>query len=226
MSSISEGDTGSEAAVVKPYHQQRGAFHKEGRVGEIAEPLGPPHLELEDLDCDYHCVKHQGRNCWPLEAGDIAHQSVRLGFKSGIKSEWKLEFSLPLPTVHFNLTKNEGNPQNVKEGGKKRRRMREILKMFHILLQLLTIVGAHPTFTRDVFLLTYWHVIIRVIRSTIPIKIIIISCLYFRQITIITIMTLTIHHRHDNQEERILKIATHKTDNEPLLAALSKVNLS
>ena len=32
------------------------------------------------------------------------------------------------------------------------------------------------------------------------------------------------HHHHDNQEERILKIATLKTDNEPLLAALSKVN--
>ena len=48
VSSISKGDTGSEAAVVKPFHKQPGAFHKEGRVGEIAGPhWGPPFLAPE-----------------------------------------------------------------------------------------------------------------------------------------------------------------------------------
>ena len=60
-----------------------------------------------------------------------------------------------------------------------KRRLCEILKMFHILLQLqlLIIAGAHPSFARDVFLLIFYRcVIIRVITvmgSTKTIKIII-----------------------------------------------------
>ena len=39
-----------------------------------------------------------------------------------------------------------------------KRRLCEILKMFHILLQLqlLIIAGAHPSFARDVFLLIFF----------------------------------------------------------------------